>query len=274
MPELPEVETIRRQLEREIKGSRFLSLSTSHPKSFQPSFEVVKKNILGRKIRTVGRRAKLLIFDLAGPKLLLHLKLTGRLLVRKSGEKPDEYTRSVFTLKTPKGKTLELRFADSRKFGLVKIVDSDQEMNSILAEYGPEPFDDLTLIKFVEVMQKSNRAAKTILLDQKKISGLGNIYANDALWLAKTNPRILGKNLKPGQIKKLYRAILTVLKRGLKYGGASDQWYLQVHGEKGKYQEHFLVYGRHGQKCWRCQETIKRIVVNGRGTFFCPKCQA
>lgn len=110
-------------------------------------------------------------------------------------------------------------------------------------------------------------------MDQTKVSGIGNIYDNDALWLAQIDPRKAAKNLTPTEVKKLYQAIATVLKRGLRYGGASDQWYRQVHGEEGQYQKHFLVYGRTSEECHRCGSTIKRIVLGGRGTFFCPQCQ-
>lgn len=274
MPELPEVETIRRQLENDLQGSEFLSLQTTFPKSFQPSFAVVEKSIRGQKIKKIERQAKLLIFRLErGGYLLFHLKLTGRLLVRRSGHPPDDYTRSVFVLQTPKDKTLELRFADARKFGFVKLVKSEKEMNQLLQGFGPEPLKDLSLPKFIRLVKESGRPIKVVLLDQSKISGLGNIYDNDALWLAKIDPKKPAKGLTPAEVKKLYQAILTVLKRGLKYGGASDQWYRQAHGEEGQYQKHFLVYGRTGEKCHHCGETIKRISLGGRGTFFCPQCQ-
>jgi formamidopyrimidine-DNA glycosylase len=275
MPELPEVETIRKQLQDELQGSRFLSVTTDNPKSFRPSFVVVKKNIIGQKIKEIGRQAKLIIFHLESRGyLLFHLKLTGRLLVRKAGEKTDDYTRSVFTLKTAKSKILELRFSDARKFGFVKLVKSQKEMDSLLREFGPEPFKDLILNKFTQVLERAGQAVKVVLMDQKRISGIGNIYANDALWLAKINPKTPAKILTPRQVKALYRAVLTVLKKGLKYGGASDQWYRQAHGEKGEYQEHFLVYGKNGEKCDRCKNIIKRVVLGSRGTFFCPQCQA
>jgi len=275
MPELPEVETIRRQLENELQGSKLLSLQTTFPKSFRSSFALVKKNILAQKIKKIKRQAKLLIFQLEkGEYLLFHLKLTGRLLIRKEGEKADDYTRSVFTLQTNKGKVVELRFADARKFGFVKLVRSKKEMDSLLQGFGPEPLKDLTRGKFSQILKKSGQAVKVVLMDQSKISGIGNIYANDALWLSQINPQKPSRDLKPTEVKKLYQSVLIVLKRGLRYGGASDQWYRQVHGQKGHYQEHFLVYGLNGKECRRCKAQIKRIVLGGRGTFFCPFCQS
>lgn len=274
MPELPEVETIRRQLEHDLKTSKFLSVETSHPKSFRPSFKAVEEHILGQKIEKIDRQAKLIIFRLSNNAcLLFHLKLTGRIFVRKAGDRPDDYLRSLFLLKSGAGKKLELRFCDARKFGFVKLVETQKEMEELLKGFGPEPFKDLTLAKFKQLLKKAGQAVKAVLMDQKKISGIGNIYANDALWLARIHPRTPAKLLGSAETKKLYRAILRVLRDGLKYGGASDQWYRQAHGEQGEYQKHFLVYGRTGQKCLLCKTIIKRIVVAGRGTFFCPNCQ-
>jgi len=299
MPELPEVETIRRQLDKELRGCSFVSVKTDWEKSFRPSFNIVSKAIVGKEIESISRQAKLLIFHLSGGiELLFHLKLTGQLLVRKPSDPADKYVRSVFTLYwrppqlrelellelLPKGVPLrksrrpleemkELRFADARKFGFVKLITGKKEMEGLLKGYGPEPLKDLTLNKFSAILKSSSRPVKIVLLDQAKISGLGNIYANDALWLAKVDPRKAGNKVTKGLSKKLYDSILIVLRRGLKYGGASDQWYVQTHGEKGKYQEHFLVYGRSGEKCQRCHTEIKRVAVGGRGTFFCPNCQ-
>lgn len=283
MPELPEVETIRRQLDKELKGYSFVSVKTDWAKSFRPSFDVVAKAISGKKIKTVDRQAKLLIFNLSSDlNLLFHLKLTGRLLVRKPSDPPDDYVHDTFRLTckgvslTGAGKLLrerELRFADARKFGFVKLMTDGKEMEELLKGYGPEPFKDLNLANFTQILKSSGRPVKTVLLDQSKISGIGNIYANDALWLAKVSPKVPANKLVSHRAGELYEAILEVLKQGLKYGGASDQWYVQTHGERGKYQEHFLVYGRSGEKCQRCGTEIKRVEVGGRGTFICSACQ-
>ena len=146
-------------------------------------------------------------------------------------------------------------------------------MEDLLKGYGPEPFKDLTLKKFGDALKSSSRPVKIVLLDQQKISGIGNIYANDSLYLAKVGPKKPANKLKIEEVTKLYNSVLEVLKRGLKYGGASDQWYVQVHGEKGRYQEHFLVYGKAGKRCPVCGGAIKRIELGGRGTYFCPGCQ-
>lgn len=294
MPELPEVETIRRQLAHDLTGYTVADVKTTWEKSFRPSFEAVEKVIIGKKIAKVDRQAKLIIFKLRSVErsasggewkyLLFHLKLTGRMLVRKPSDPPDEYPRSVFTLVAPQGlalpfarrglrETKELRFADARKFGYVRLIADRREMEKVLQSFGPEPLKDLTLPKFSQILKSSSRPVKQVLLDQTKISGLGNIYANDALWRARIDPRIPANKLVSRKAGKLFKAVLEVLKRGIKYGGASDQWYVQAHGEKGEYQKHFLVYGKKGEPCQRCQTEIQRLVVGGRGTFFCPKCQ-
>lgn len=303
MPELPEVETIRRQLDHDLRGYTIVDVKTDWEKGFRPSFKAVFRVIAGKKVESVGRQAKLIIFNLTSDKeqmtydkslkksnvrgqmsvvyLLFHLKLTGRLLVRSPQDPPDDYTRSTFTLIQPVGlsstrrvsSAKELRFSDSRKFGYVKLISNKKEMEELLKGYGPEPFKDLTLKKFTAALQSSSRPVKTVLLGQEKISGIGNIYANDALWLARIEPRRASNKVTKKQSMDLYKAILVVLKRGLKYGGASDQWYVQAHGEKGQYQEHFLVYGRNGEKCQRCGAIINRISLGGRGTFICANCQ-
>ena len=304
MPELPEVETIRKQLDAELTGYTFVSVKTDWQKSFRPSFSVISEAIVGKEIESIDRQAKLLIFHLSGGlELLFHLKLTGQLLVRKSSAPADKYVRSVFTLALLPGKIRksarwaqlqqiqlpelgkrlsefsrpqgikELRFADARKFGFVRLITDKKEMEEMLSGFGPEPFKDLTYEKFKEALRSSSRPIKIILLDQGKISGLGNIYANDSLWRAQVHPKMPANELTGRKARQLYEAILEVLTRGLEYGGASDQWYVQTHGEKGKYQEHFLVYGRTGEPCDRCRSEIRRIEVGGRGTFFCPKCQ-
>lgn len=278
VPELPEVETIRRDLDRELRGLTFEGVETNTPKMVRPTPKDFEKALKGEKFVAVRRRAKLLIFELDGREFVAHLKLTGRLLLRKAGDPPDEFLRAVFHLSG--GKSLpaerrELRFADLRKFGYVRLLKDKEELKNLLAEFGPEPFDDLTKEKFREILTKSRRRLKDILMDQKTISGVGNIYANDALWLAKLHPESRGNRLTTAQADALYEAVLEVLQRSLKRRGASDRpGYRDIFGNKGSYQEHFLAYQRTGKPCPRGDGgKIERRTIGGRGTFFCPKCQ-
>ena len=270
MPELPEVETIKRDLERLIVNRKILAIRTNSAKQVQPSLKIVQKAIVGAKITKIGRRAKILIIFLDnGKTLTVHLKLTGRLLVRKRGTPKDNWQRIVIDLDNNK----ELRFADLRKFGWVRLIKNKKELENLLAEFGPEPLSDLTFEKFKEILSKSGRPIKIVLMDQKKIAGIGNIYANEALFLAKINPCRPANKITDKETKKLFQAIEKVLKAGIRYRGASDQYYLDALGRKGAYQEHFLIYRREGKKCLDCEAKIKKIKLGGRGTFFCPHCQ-
>lgn len=282
MPELPEVETIRRGLQDLIVGYKIVGIESDSPKQVQPSLGLVRAAIQGGTLIRVNRKAKIILMFLDNGKILaVHLKLTGRLLVRKAGTPKDEWQHVTIKLTdsgqariTKKIHDLELRFCDARKFGWIKLLSSLSHLSD-LGTYGPEPLTpEFTLEKFKEILTTNSRPVKVILMDQEKIAGIGNIYANDALFLAKIDPRRPAKSLKLSECKSLRETIIKVLKLGLKYGGASDQYYLNAKGEKGFYQEHFLVYGKKGKPCPnQCGGLIKRIVVGGRGTFICPNCQ-
>ncbi len=270
MPELPEVETIRRGLEKLIVGRKVLAVESDSPKQVQPSLGVVKKAIIGATIKKIQRRAKILqIFFSNGRIIIVHLKLTGRLLVREKGDKVDDWQRITISLDGGK----ELRFADSRKFGWFRLLKDEKELKKVLSEFGPEPFDDLNLPVFQKILNSTSRPIKIVLMDQQRISGVGNIYANEALFLARIDPRQPANKISKAEAEKLYHSLEKVLKAGISYRGASDQYYLDALGHKGSYQEHFLVYGRQGKKCFHCSGLVKRISLGGRGTFFCPQCQ-
>ena len=271
MPELPEVETIRKGLQKRIVGRKIVDLVYDTPKMLQPNPKTLLAAVVESKIIKVGRRAKLILIYLSnGKTLAIHLKLSGRLLYRKKTDPKDDWEHVTF--KFDNGD--ELRFCNLRKFGYVRLLTSEKELRELLAGFGPEPLTpEFTLEKFREILKKTSRAAKIVVMDQKKIAGVGNIYANDALFLAKIDPRRPAKELSDQETKKLYQAIKKVLKAGLKYKGASDQYYLDVLGRKGSYQDHFLVYQRTGKKCFDCPGEIKRLKVGGRGTFYCPRCQ-
>jgi len=270
MPELPEIETIRRGLSRLVVGKKILAITSDSPKQVQPSLSAVKRAIVGATIKKVARRAKLLqLFLDNGRILIIHLKLTGRLLVRPKDAPEDDWQR--VTLRLSGGQ--ELRFCDLRKFGWIRLIESEKDLRRILAEFGLEPLDDLTFSKFKAILAGTKRPIKIVLMDQRKIAGIGNIYANDALFLARIDPRRPANEISEKEAKKLYQAIEKVLKAGIKYRGASDQYYLDALGRKGDYQEHFLVYNRAGKKCLDCGGLIKKIRLGGRGTFYCPRCQ-
>lgn len=264
MPELPEVETIRMQLEKFLKGKKIIGVEVKTPKSFPDD----KRKILDTRILDTRRFGKVLVIDLDNDySLLIHFKLTGQLLVNGT---PGPYTRVIINFE--KGE--KLVFNDLRIFGWIKIANSGQvTADRFIGKLGPEPLKNLTFDLFQKALSKTARPIKIVLMDQEKIAGVGNIYTNDALWLAGISPQRTANSLQPEEQKKLYGAILKVLKSGIKYGGASDQFYIKPDGTKGKYQDHFLVYGQEGRPCIKCREKIKKFFLGGRGTYFCPACQ-
>ncbi len=286
MPELPEVETLKRQLNRAVRNQKIKKIEVLREKSFRG----VKKEVLGRKIKNVDRRAKLLMIELEGNLkrcLLVHLKMTGQLVYVpkvKGGRRvvgghptpdwvkklPSKHTRVVMSLE--KGK---LFFNDMRVFGWIKAVDAGQ-LSRELNKFGPDvtskSFDKNHLRKIFET---SRRMVKLILLDQSKVAGLGNIYVNDGLFLANIHPEERGNKVakEEKRLHELYIGLKRVIGKGINYKGASDTNYVHLSGMGGSYQNHFLVYKQNGKSCKNCGSKIKKMKLGGRGTYFCPKCQ-
>lgn len=270
MPELPEVETIRAQLAKHLIGHKILGVEVSSLKSFPQG----KEKLIGGKVKTTRRLGKVLIIDLDnGFSFLIHLKLTGQVVYASTRfpNQANKYTRVIFSL----DKGSKLFFNDSRKFGWVRVEETKKVAEeSFISRLGPEPLRDLTAKEFARIVSSSRQPVKVVLMDQAKLSGVGNIYANDALWLAKINPKRPANGLVAQETKTLYQAVLKVLKDGIKYEGASDQWYVTAEGKKGSYQDHFLAYGKKGELCPRCRKgKFSKLYVGGRGTYVCPVCQ-
>ena len=272
MPELPEVETIRLQLDQALRGLKIVGVEVLHPKSFIGEIGEIRE----RRVRGVQRRGKMIFLELEGGKfLVIHLKLTGQLIYQgdrgnrgNQGELPNKFTRVIISFDNG-GK---LYFNDLRIFGWMRVI---REIGEI-GEIGVEPFDKEFTVEYLQkIFAKTGRPIKLVLMDQTKIAGIGNIYANEALFEAGIRPAKRAKELRDEDIKILRYSILEVLQEGIKYGGASaaDEAYIKPDGTPGKYQEHFRAYQREGKKCRRCGEIIKRINLGGRGTFFCEKCQ-
>lgn len=280
MPELPEVQTIVDQLKESLVGKTISEVDVNLPKIFVGD----KKTIIGKKIVDVKRRAKMIIIDLEGPlSIIIHLKMTGQLIYANKSNDIVSFPNPIpFAGNTLPGKTTHvvfhfdkgtLFFNDMRQFGWVKIV-NDDELKTIDEKHGPEPFGkDFTQEYLAKICANWGRPIKLLLLDQAKIAGIGNIYANEALWYAGISPMKRGREIT--KIKELYESIKKVLEMGLKYGGssASDEAYVNALGMPGKMQEHLVVYQKNGSPCPRCGGTITRSTIGGRGTFFCPKCQ-
>lgn len=281
MPELPEVETIRRGLEKYLVGHTITDVLVKAPKVFSGE----KKYLIDAGIKGVRRFAKILSIDLSNNySIVIHIKLTGQLIYRGPKLKnppilsskilglPGKHTHVIFDL----DRNGKLFYNDVRKFGWIKVVKTDKvETSGLIGKLGPEPFKGLTLSKFKEIVSKYKTPIKVLLMDQEKMGGIGNIYANDALWLSRIHPRTPTNKLSSNQAIELFNSILKVLKKGLKRGGASELNFVQADGAEGDYQEHFLAYGQDGKPCSRCRKVnIQRIKMGGRGTFFCPRCQS
>lgn len=278
MPELPEVETVARQLAGVLPG------------------KVVKKvvgrqvEISGKQIIGVSRKQKIVVIELDSAEVVLvHLKMTGQLIVVPSpsslvpserivgghptadwvGSLPSKHTR--VTIEFTDGS--KLFFNDQRKFGWIRLVDSDQ-WAAVSGKMPPDVVDETFTVEYLaQVLSRSRRAVKLVILDQDKIGGMGNIYANDALNLARINPKTPANQLKTDAVKRLYSAMKTVIAKGIETGGASYSHFVGIEGVGGHYQDHFLVYGREGEKCKNCEGKIEKSVLGGRGTYFCPRCQ-
>jgi formamidopyrimidine-DNA glycosylase len=284
MPELPEVETIVRELNQKIKGKTIKSVEVKVAKFINLPIRKFSQRLIGAKIKEVKRRAKLIIIDLVGPDfLLIHLKLTGQLIYEpvggrivagghpiKIGPLPGPFTHIIFYF-TDGGK---LYFNDIRKFGYIKLI-GGKEMAEMGREYGPEPLtNDFTLDKFKEIITRyPQRKIKQILIDQSLIAGIGNIYADESCFYAKVLPTRIVKTLRGQEVRKLYEGIKKILVAAIKKGGTSADTYVRTDGGDGGFVPYLRVYGREGEKCFRCQGKIKKIKLNGRGTSFCPQCQ-
>jgi formamidopyrimidine-DNA glycosylase len=266
MPELPEVETVRLQLEREILGSTIAVVEINEAKNFVGD----KALIIGEKIGKVGRVGKYLFVHFESDKgLVIHLKMTGRLVLQDDFYDSAKHTRVIITLSDGR----KVYYWDIRKFGYVRVENNLQlSISNLQKKMGKEPWD-ISDKDLLGKLKKTTRPIKEAILDQSILAGVGNIYANDGLWLAGIDPRRKSNSIKLNEIKKLRESLCIVLKRGLAVGGASDNTYRDFYGERGSYQDEFLTYGRTGEPCNKCGTKLKRIVVGGRGSWICEKCQ-
>lgn len=270
MPELPEVETVARGL-RTVVGRRIVDVEVLWERTIaQPEPTAFVERLTGQRIEATGRRGKWIVVDLAGDDvLLIHLRMTGRLLVELGDAPVDRHARVLLTLDNGR----RLRFSDQRKFGRMVLTDDPSQT---LGDLGPEPLaDDFTATRFREMLAQRRGRLKPLLLNQRFLAGLGNIYVDEALWRAGIHPLRRADTLKAPEIDRLHAAIRTVLRQALASGGTTldDTQYVGADGAPGDFGERLMVYGRADEPCQRCGTIIERIRVGQRGTRFCPVCQ-
>ena len=271
MPELPEVETVKNELLPYIVGHHITDITLFWEGIVhQPSAEEFRSRLIGQKITGITRRGKYLIFSLSrGEVLIIHLRMTGSLLLKSAPAEPDKFARAILHL----DKDVQLQFRDPRKLGAMWLV---EDKNNIVGKLGPEPLET----GFTpQILQKllTNRTApiKALLLDQSFIAGIGNMYADEALFAARIHPLRPGGSLSPDEVKRLHNAIQQVLWSAIGNKGASTNTYFRPSGEKGTAHFEFKVAHRlSGDLCPVCGTPIERIVVRNRGTYFCPECQS
>jgi formamidopyrimidine-DNA glycosylase len=273
MPELPEVETIRRQLAPKVAGRRIVAVEIGLPRLIKyPDAESFRRLLEGQTILQLERRGKYLLFRLEGGRLLIvHLRMTGRLFYQAADELQDKFTHVVFKLDNG----FELRYADSRTLGTLDLV-TESELPQIkgLHAMGPEPLTAaFDLAYFSELLSKRKGKVKALLLDQRWIGGLGNIYVDESLALAGIHPERQANSLNKDEVNRLYQAVNTVIKEGIEHGGTTFRDYVDGEGKIGHHQQHLRVYGRRKQPCTVCGTAIERLEVAGRGSYFCPNCQ-
>jgi len=265
MPELPEVETIKRELEKAVLGKKITDVIVNNPHVIkQPKKEEFVRELKNTTIKHILRKGKLLIMELSsGKSLAIHLKMTGQLIYPGNGK------ISRVSFKLSDGRILD--FNDRRLLGELRLLD-DWGSLRFVKELGPEPFD-LTVGKFKEMLSSKKIKIKPLLMDQTFISGVGNLYAAEALFRAKIHPQRAAVSLSDKEKEALFKEIKNTLNEAIHYKGSSVDQYVQLSGAAGDYVKYHKVYGREGKPCVVCKASIKRISLGGRGTYFCPKCQ-
>ena len=273
MPELPEVETVVRGLRLHLPGRRIVELRLGKT-DFMDDPVAIGERVPGSLIRAVRRHGKFLVLELEADGaargellLVIHLGMTGQLTVVAADTEVKPHTHVFFMLDDRR----ELRFCDPRRFGRMLVV-TPADGEKILGPLGADPLE-VSETDFRRLITSRRARIKALLLDQTVFRGMGNIYTDESLWRAKIHPARLGANLKPGEIKKLHRAMRAILKEAIRLGGSSISDYVGANGEPGEFQIRHRAYDREGKKCFRCGAKIRRMIVAGRSSYFCPKCQ-
>jgi formamidopyrimidine-DNA glycosylase len=273
VPELPEVETVRRALGSVLEGATIVDAVIVDPRLTRPADPVlVAAELVGETVREVARRGKYLLWRMAsGRTLVVHLRMTGSLRHAREGELADDpHRRALLWLDSG----CVVGYRDVRRFGTWTLLEPGEERPYLRARLGPEPLaPSYTAARLAATLAGRTAPVKAVLLDQRRLAGVGNIYADEALWRARIHPRRQAGGLSVAEIGRLHRAVRAALRRGVELQGSTLRDYVQPGGDDGGMQDEFRVYGRGGEPCPRCGRSIERLVVAGRGTWICPRCQ-
>lgn len=269
LPELPEVETIRRDLEKTVVGLKIDSIDIFDDKKIRNNdAEEFRQGIVGSHIKSVGRRAKVFLIALSnGNTLLIHLKISGQLVLRNEGGPSDRFNRLIFHLD---GK--ELRFNDMRRFGFLKVIPTkERDSAPELADFGIEPLEsDFTYHKFEELIAGKKTRIKPLLMDQSLIVGIGNLYADEILFLSGVRPTRQTTSLTEDELKSIYGNIGGVLNEAIEHRGSSVDQYVDIEGKRGGHVPFIKVYRRTGEPCFVCGTPIERVKIGSRSAHYCP----
>lgn len=273
MPELPEVETVRRGLTALVKEAIIEKVDLPYPKAVTSDLKAFQEEPVGKTIEAIERRGKYLLFRLSGDQTIVsHLRMEGQYSVEPKGATPHKHTEVIFTLKDDR----VLFYNDTRRFGRMTLVKTGDELTQVsgLKDLGPEPTEeDLSLDYMKQIFKKSKRLIKPFLLDQSNIAGLGNIYTDEVLWQTRIHPETTTDKISAQKIRELRENIISEIARATKHHGTTVHSFSNVFGEVGKFQNELDVYGRAKLPCRRCETPLEKIKVGQRGTTFCPKCQ-
>ena len=273
MPELPEVETVRRTLETLILGKEIEEVQVLYPKIIKKPevYEEFADALKGQCVKEIGRRGKFLILYLDDYALVSHLRMEGKYALHEASEPIDKHTHVLFTFTDG----TQLRYKDVRKFGTMHLFLKGEELSSLpLEKLGPEPLSDAFTVEYLKpILQKTSRNIKAVILDQTVVVGVGNIYVDESLFRAKIHPTRPASSLTDDEISALVAEIKATLSEAVERGGSTIRSYINSQGQMGMFQLQILVYGKEGESCPRCGSTIEKGKVAGRGTHFCPSCQ-
>lgn len=270
MPELPEVETVKNGLINKIKNKKITNCKVLyHGIIAYPEIDAFIKNITNQTINDIKRRGKFLIIELDDYYLISHLRMEGKYFIKNKSEKLNKHDHVIFTMNDNQ----ELRYNDTRKFGKMHLVKKDELNITPISKLGLEPWDENLTINYLKEKLNKKKAIKTLLLDQSIIAGIGNIYADEILFLSKINPELEGNKLTDKNLKDIIENTKTILEKAISLGGTTIHTYKAVDGITGRFQQELLVHGKKDELCPNCNTKIIKIVVNTRGTYYCPNCQ-